>query len=91
MRQQDRNKRDKGERIKDPAGFLNLAIIRGYEPNKKSANLFNGSGEYYQPKKELTTLDYLWRIYGSSKDQFFESALYYGHSESSIKVFLSNK
>jgi hypothetical protein len=92
MRQQLHNKLNKGDRIKNPEGFFEMAILNRFEPNKKAkAFNFNGANNYYEPKKNLISLDSLWRMYERSLDDFFDAALHFGHSEESIKVFLTHK
>jgi hypothetical protein len=92
MRQQLHNKLNKGERIKEPSGFLEMAILKGFKPNKK-ANAFNynGANNCYEPEKNLISLNSLWQTYSHSLDDFFDAALHFGHSEESIKVFLTHK
>ena len=92
MQQQLHNKLNKGDRIKEPSGFLEMAILKRFEPNKKAkAFNFNGANNYYEPEKNLISLNSLWRTYERSLDDFFDAALHFGHSEESIKVFLTHK
>ncbi|MFM6398091.1 MAG: hypothetical protein ACKPFF_15570, partial [Planktothrix sp.] len=64
MKQQVDNKRQRGERLRDPAGFLELAIRNGYQPNKKSESWGqNGSERYFIPDEKHTGLSRLWRLY----------------------------
>ncbi|MGA8895752.1 MAG: hypothetical protein WB539_10630 [Planktothrix agardhii] len=92
MRQQLQNKLNKGDRIKEPSGFLEMAILKGFKPNKKAnAFNFNGANNCYKPEKKLISLNSLWRTYNHSLDDFIEAGLHFGHSEESIKVFLNHK
>lgn len=88
MKQQVDNKRQRGERLRDPAGFLELAIRNGYQPNKKSESWGqNGSERYFIPDEKHTGLSRLWRLY-RNRDQFIEAARYYGHDDQSIFEYL---
>lgn len=92
MKQQVDNKRQRGQRLRDSAGFLELAVRNGYQPNKKSeAWGQNGSDRDFIPDQKHITLPHLWKLYSFDRNQFIEAARYYGHNDRLIADFLSQR
>jgi hypothetical protein len=90
MKQQFDNKRQKGERLRDPSGFLELAIRNGYQPNKKSESWGqNGSANDFKPDLKHTNLNSLQKLY-PNRDAFIEAAQHFGHDDQSIFEYLEN-
>lgn len=90
MKQQLDNKRQKGDRLRDPSGFLELAIRNGYQPNKKSESWGqNGSANDFKPDTKQTNFNSLWKLY-PNPETFKEAAQYYGHDDQSIIEYLES-